>query len=109
MLDAVDGVVGDAREHVAQVRFGIDVVQLGRAEQAVDSGGAFAAGVGAREQVIFATQRDYAQRSFRGVMPRAGLCRVRAGSESVLGGSRVFWARDIGITTGSPRMQAMDR
>ena len=44
-----------------------------------------------------------------GVMPRAGLCRVRAGSESVLGGSLVFRARDIGITTGSPRMQAMDR
>jgi len=36
-------VIGDAREHVARLRFGIDVVQLDGADQAVNSGGAFAA------------------------------------------------------------------
>jgi transposase len=43
------------------------------------------------------------------VMPRAGLCRIKARSASVLGGSLAFRARDIGITTGSPGMQAVDR
>ena len=43
--------VGDAREHLAQVSFGIDVVELGGADQAVNCGGTFAAGVGACEQV----------------------------------------------------------
>jgi hypothetical protein len=35
--DAVDGVVGDAREHFAQVGFGIDAVEFGGADQPVDS------------------------------------------------------------------------
>jgi hypothetical protein len=47
--------------------------------------------------------------SIGSIMPRTGLCRVRTENGSVLGGSLAFRARDIGITTGSPRMQAMDR
>lgn len=35
-IDLVDGVIGDAREHVAKVGFGIDAVQLGRLCRAPD-------------------------------------------------------------------------
>ena len=52
--DAVDGVVGDAREHIAQVGFGIKAVEFGRSDQAIDSGGALAAGIGATKQVVLA-------------------------------------------------------
>jgi hypothetical protein len=51
------------REHLAQVRFGIDAVEFGCADEAVDRGGAFATGIGAREQVVLATQGDHAQSS----------------------------------------------
>jgi hypothetical protein len=34
-------VIGDAREHIAQVGFWIDAVEFGGADQAVDRGGAF--------------------------------------------------------------------
>jgi len=53
-VDAVDRVIGDAREHVAEVGFRIDAVQLGRADQAVDRGGAVAAGIGSSKQVVLA-------------------------------------------------------
>lgn len=39
----VDGVVGDACEHLAELRLGIDVVKFGGAPQAVDGPRAFAA------------------------------------------------------------------
>jgi len=67
-VDAVDGVIGDAGEHVAQVCFRIDVVQLRGADQAVDCGSAFAAGIRSREQVVLAAQGHHAQCSFRGVV-----------------------------------------
>ena len=35
-FDPVDRVLADALEHVAQVRFGVDIVELRRADQAVD-------------------------------------------------------------------------
>jgi len=51
-------VIGDAREHVAEVGFRIDAVQLGRADQAVDRGGAVAAGIGSSKQVVLAVMDD---------------------------------------------------
>jgi hypothetical protein len=45
-MDAVDGIVGDAFEHLAQIELRIDAVELGRAEQSVDRCCAFSAGVG---------------------------------------------------------------
>ena len=44
-LDAVDGMIGDAGQHVAQVSLGVEAVEFGGADQAVDRGGALAAGV----------------------------------------------------------------
>src|ERR1700674_3578180 len=42
--------LGDALEHVAQVRFGVEVVELRRAQEAVDRGASLAAVVGSSEQ-----------------------------------------------------------
>jgi hypothetical protein len=45
LLDAVDRMVGDAGQHIAEIGFGIETVEFGSADQAVDRGGSFAAGV----------------------------------------------------------------
>ena len=45
-------VVGNAREDIAQITLGVETVQLGRADQAVESGGTLTAGVRAGEEII---------------------------------------------------------
>lgn len=59
-VNAVDGVVCDQREHMAQPGFGVHPVQLGSADQRVDGGGTFVAAVCASEQVV-APADDYAK------------------------------------------------
>lgn len=44
--------VRDTAEQVAQTRFGIDFVELCSADEAVDCGGTFSAGIHAAEQVV---------------------------------------------------------
>jgi hypothetical protein len=46
--------IGDAGQHVSEIRFRVETVEFGGADQAVDRGGALAAGIGAGEQVVFA-------------------------------------------------------
>lgn len=48
----------DACKHVTQVSLGIDTVQFGRADQAVNRGGSFAPGIGTRKEVIPAADRN---------------------------------------------------
>ena len=60
--------VGDARKHRAQVGLGIEAVELGRADQAVDRRGPFPAHIGAREQIVLAAQGHRPQRPFSGVV-----------------------------------------
>lgn len=60
---------GDAQKHLAQVRFGVNVVQFRCAEQAVDRGSAFTDSIRFREQIIFSAQSDHAQRSLGGIVP----------------------------------------
>lgn len=45
-LDAADGVVGHAGEHLAQVFLGVQVVEFGGAEQTVKGDGALPTGIG---------------------------------------------------------------
>ena len=45
---------GDAAEHVAEVGFWVEVVQLGGFDEAVEGGGAFGATVRTGEQLILA-------------------------------------------------------
>ncbi|MGF6974494.1 hypothetical protein QFZ94_002944 [Paraburkholderia sp. JPY465] len=51
-IDAVDRMLGDAREHEAQIRLWIDAVEFCGANEAVDRGGTFAAGVCSSEQIV---------------------------------------------------------
>jgi len=57
-LDAADGMVGDLRQHGAEVELRIETVELGRADEAVERGGAIATGVGAGEQIVFPSKSD---------------------------------------------------
>ena len=76
VLDAVDGMLGDAREHLAQVLFWVQVVEFRGADQTVEGGGALSAPIGTCEEIILAPQRDGSQRPFGGGMPTSGLCRA---------------------------------
>ena len=46
LCNTVDRVVGDALQHLAQVGLGIEVVQLGGSEQAIEGSGSFSSSVG---------------------------------------------------------------
>ena len=67
-FDPVDRMIGDAPHHARQLCFRVDPVQLRRADQTVDRRRPLAAGIGAGEQVVLASQRDRAQSTFRGVV-----------------------------------------
>jgi hypothetical protein len=54
--DPIDGVIGDAGKHVAQVGFGVEAVQFRRLDQRVHGGGTLAAAVGAGEEPILSAQ-----------------------------------------------------
>jgi hypothetical protein len=51
-------VVGDARQDRAQVGFGIEAVQFGRPQQAIEGSGSFPTGVGAREELVATAHGD---------------------------------------------------
>jgi len=61
VINPVDRMLGDLGQHMAQLGFGGDAVELGRANQRVDGGGALASAVGAGEQVVAATDGDTTQ------------------------------------------------
>ena len=64
LVNTVDRMIGDVSQHMAQPGFGVDTVQLGRPDQRVDGGSAFAAGVGAGKQVVTATNGQPTQSAF---------------------------------------------
>ena len=64
LLDAVDGMVGDALEDFAQVGFGVEAVELGGSYERVEGGGAFAARVGACEEIVAAAHGDGTEGAF---------------------------------------------
>src|ERR1700746_1445114 len=49
LVDLIDRVLGDAGQHVSQIAFWFDTVQLGGSDQAVHGCGAFPATIGACE------------------------------------------------------------
>jgi len=51
LFDAINGVVGNVGEDVAQVGFWVEAVQLGRADQAVEGGGTLPSRIGASEEM----------------------------------------------------------
>ena len=98
-LDAVDRMVGDAGQHVAEIRFGIETVEFGGADQAVDRGGAFAAGIGAGEQVVLAAQSDGAQGTFGGVVVDLDAAVVHVAQQGIPARERVTYRqRRVGFS-----------
>src|ERR1700729_2219808 len=63
-LDTVDRVIGDALQDMAKIEFGVEIVELSRAEQAVNGRRAFAAGIGSGKEIILASQSDHTQCPF---------------------------------------------
>src|ERR1700724_644788 len=59
---------GDPRKHLAQKRFGIEAVQFGAAQQAVESRSSLTAGITAGEQEVLTPKRNAPQRSFRRIV-----------------------------------------
>ena len=76
VLDAVDGMVGEAGEHVAEVALRIEAVEFRGTDQTIEHGGALSALIRTGEEVILASQRDGTQSPFGGGMPTSGLCRA---------------------------------
>lgn len=52
-VDLADRMVGDVGQHVAQVRLGVDAVELAGADQGVDCGSALATAVRAAESTLW--------------------------------------------------------
>ncbi len=52
LLDTVDGMIGDVRQHMLQIGFGIEAVELGRPDEGIEDGGAFASAIGAGEEIV---------------------------------------------------------
>ena len=66
--DAIDRVVSDARQHLAQIGFRIKAIELGRSDQAVNRCRTFAASIRSRKKVILPAQSHGAQGAFGGVV-----------------------------------------
>lgn len=60
-FDAVNGMLRDAGEHLAQIEFWIHSVQLGAAHERVDGGCAMSSGIGSGEEVVAATEGNRTQ------------------------------------------------
>ena len=60
VADAIDGMVGDAGEHLAQIRFRVEPAQFGGLDQGIHRGRANAAGIGAGKKVVFPGHRNLA-------------------------------------------------
>src|SRR5512132_686082 len=60
VADAIDGVVGDAGEHVAEPGFWIEAVELGGLDQGIEGGGTITASVGPGKKVVFPAEGNRA-------------------------------------------------
>ena len=67
-LDLMDWMVCNTGEHVREVGFRIDTVQLCRADQGVHRGSAFAADIGSRKKIVLSAQSHSPQAAFGGVI-----------------------------------------
>ena len=63
-IDAIDGMLGDASDDVAEVGLGIKAIQFGGTNESVDCGPAFAAAVGAEVQIVLSAESDSTSSAF---------------------------------------------
>ena len=71
LVETTDRMVGDAGEDVGQPGLRVDVVQLGRDDEALEDGSALAVAVGAGEQPCLSAERDATQGSLGGIVAEA--------------------------------------
>src|ERR1700731_1711474 len=68
LTDAVYRMVGDAREHVAQVSFGVEAVELGGLDQGIHRGRPDPTQIGAGKEIILAPQSKRSDCSLGGIV-----------------------------------------
>src|SRR5260370_28256383 len=83
LVDATGGMSGDAGQHVGQPGLGIDVVELGGDDEAVEEGGTLAAAVGAGEQPCLSPESQPTQGALGGIVAEADSAVVHAAGGSV--------------------------
>ena len=66
--DPTDRMISNAPNDEPQIRLWIDAIEFGRADQAIDGCGAFAAGIRTGKQEVFPPQRHGSQRTFRRIV-----------------------------------------
>src|SRR3954463_4981491 len=71
-MDALDRMIGDPLQYLAQVVLGIEAVELCGFGECVDGGGPGPAGIGTGEQPVLAPQYERADGAFGGVVVEAG-------------------------------------
>jgi len=59
VADAIDGMVGDAGEHVAEISLRIELAHFCGLDEGIHRGRANAAGVGAGKKVVFPGHRNH--------------------------------------------------
>ena len=67
-VDAVDFVIGDAGENVAEIGFGINGVELAGFDEGVDGSGAIAAPVGSSKEIVLAAKGNAPDGALSGVV-----------------------------------------
>ncbi len=115
LVELVGGMFGDAGQDVGEPGLRIDIVELGRDDQAVHTRRPLAAAIGAAEQTGLAVQGDAAQSAFSRVVRQADPAILKqagegwpAGEHVVHGlGDRVM-AREPGPLLAHPRLQLGD-
>ena len=66
LIDPVDRVLGNAGQDLAKISFRVQTVEFGGADQRVDGGSAYAAGVGPTKKVILPSKCNSSKRPFGG-------------------------------------------
>src|SRR5215510_10714752 len=67
-VDPIDRVLCDDAQDGTKIALGVDAVQLGRADEAVDRGGPLAPSIRAAKKIVLPAYRDRAQRALDGVV-----------------------------------------
>ena len=60
--------IGEAAEHLVQIGFGIEPVELGGLDERVGRGGARAAGIGSCEQIVLPAENELPDRALSGIV-----------------------------------------
>src|SRR5579862_181716 len=68
LVDAVDWMLGDPLEHMAQVEIGIHPIEQRRTDQAIDVSGALAPGIGAGKQVVASAEDQRSDRTLSAIV-----------------------------------------